>query len=610
MQPVLNINLSTQKIEVLNIPREWEEEFLGGSSLASRILYNKLRPEVQPLAPESPILFLTGPLTGTKGPSVGRFTICGRSPLTQLWAESNCGGFWGSELRKTGFDGILLMGKSDKPVYLILDNGRLSFHSAAHLWGLDTYATQQKIREEQNAKRMRVATIGIAGENQVLYASIFCDHGRAAGRTGMGAILGSKNLKAIGVIGSKTIPIQKGEQFAKLRSEINRQMISDPLSLVLRQLGTGSVSEYYDFLGEMPKKYFHFRHFPEELEISGAKIQEKILRNVSACDGCVIACGRVVDLGDGVNRKGPEYETQVGFGPNLWINDLNFTTRMGELCDLYGLDTISTSNTIGLVFHLFDKGFITSKDTFGLTLNWGDKNIVETLISQIAHKQKFGMILAQGAKQVAEFFDAGEEAVQVNGLEVPFHDPRGASGMAIVYATSPIGASHNHSDYYLADIGRIEPELGLEVFDRLGGSEKSANIAIHQNWLTFLNALVMCLFANVPPHKIVSIVNAVNNTNLSTSDALMIGERAWNLKRIINNRFGLTRYDDKLPKALLTAYQDLSSDETPFIPDFDSMINEYYLARKWDPKTGYPSEDKLIELKLDWAMEDIYPESR
>lgn len=606
MQPILTVNLSTGEIDRCQVPTEWKRDYLGGASLAARLLYETLTPDLDPLSPNAPLLFLNGPLTGTSGPAVGRFVVCGRSPATGLWAESNCGGFWGPELRMAGFDGLWIRGRSEQPVYIWIQDGKVEIRSAEWLWGQDTYSTAASIEAELGSGKIRVAAIGPAGEALLPFALILCDHGRVAGRTGMGAVMGAKNLKAVAVQGHGEVPLVDLSRYAALRSSANRALRNDAVTLVMRDLGTAGAADYMDYLGEMPKRYFSQGALGEELRVSGAAVKETILAGVTACHACVIACGRVVRLADGEKRKGPEYETLVGFGPNLMLNDPHLATRAGELCDRYGMDSISMSNTIGLAFRLFELGIITLQDTGGLDLTWGNPQAVDPLIHQTARREGFGGCLALGARELARRYDAEAEAVQVNGLEAAYHDPRGSSGMALVYATSPRGACHNQSDYFLVDLGQVDSSLGLQFHDRQGGAEKAKNVAIHQNWRTISNSLVMCVFANLEPQSVVDLINAACGFSWSIADMLHCGERGWNLKRAINNRLGLTAANDRLPPPLLRPYQDELPDS--FTPDFESMMAAYYAVRGWDPSTGIPSAVRLQELGLDFVTGDLYPE--
>ncbi len=605
MQPILKINLTAGTSEEYTIPGAWERDFLGGASLAARLLYDSLKPGMDVFSPEAPLLFMNGPLTGTAGPTVGRFVVCGKGAATGLWAESNCGGFWGPELRFAGYDGLWITGRAREPVYLWINEGKLEIRNAAHLWGKDTYETQALIKAEVGRSAAHVAVIGEAGEHGVLFAGIFCDHGRTAGRTGLGAVMGAKNLKAIAVHGKKvSLPLVHSGVYAGFRSASNRTLKQDNEAKVLHELGTASAANYSEYMGALPAKYYHQGRFEGVDNVSGSKMSETILTGTSACHACVIACGRVVDLGDGHRRKGPEYETIVLFGPNLMNDNLEAIVRLGELCDRYGMDTISMGNTIGLAFHLFEKGLVTVKDTGGLELRWGDVGVVERLIHMTARREGIGEVLAQGSRFFGRYFGAEEEAVQVNGLEVAGHDPRGVSGMALVYATSPRGACHNQSDYFFVDWGHTNEKVGIEYFSRHDGAEKAANVARHQDWRTVNNSLVMCIFANVSPETQVELINAACGLHWDVEEMLRAGERGWNLKRAINNRLGLTRANDKLPKALLEPYGEGGS--AAYRLPFDAMIKAYYGARGWDPGTGRPTKEKLLSLGLDDVARDLW----
>ncbi|MBK7452675.1 MAG: hypothetical protein IPJ46_02865 [Anaerolineales bacterium] len=415
MQPILKINLTTGTTEEYVIPKEWERDFLGGASLAARILYPYLTKELDPLSPESPLLFINGPLTGTSGPTTGRFVICGKSPATQLWAESNIGGFWGPELRKAGYDGLWVTGKSNSPVYLWVEEGRLEVRNAASVWGKDVYQTQELIKEDVGVKGARVAVIGQAGERGVLYSSICCDHGRMAGRTGLGAIMGSKNLKAIAVYGKKKIEVADEERYFALRSEANRTLKQDNQARIVHELGSASAANFAEYLGQMPAKYYHQGSFANVDNISGSKMSESILA-------------------------------------------------------------------------LYEMGKLTKQDTGGIELTWGNFMAVRQLIHMIARREGLGELFSRGSRQFGAAFGAEDEAVQVNGLEVAYHDPRGVSGMALAYATSPRGACHNQSDYFMVDWGNTQENIGITYFDRHAQAEKAANVARHQNWRTFFNS--------------------------------------------------------------------------------------------------------------------------
>lgn len=603
MQPILKVNLSSGRFEELEVPEAWTQGFLGGASLAARLLYGDLVPALDPLAADAPLLFMNGPLTGTAGPSVGRFVACGKGPATGLWAESNCGGFWGPELRTAGYDGLWITGRAERPVYLWIDDGAVEMRDASQLWGKDTYITQDLVKQDV-ARGAHVAVIGPAAEKGVLFAGIYCDHGRTAGRTGLGAVMGAKNLKAVAVHGTKPVPLMNPLAYGPLRSASQRFLKQDNEARVAHEVGTAGVANYSEYIGAMPARYYRQGGFDQVDRVSGSTMTDELLVGHSTCHACVIACGRVVRLEDGAKRKGPEYETICAFGPNLLISDLREITRLGELCDRYGMDTISAGNTIGLAFHLFEKGMITTQDTEGLELRWGDAVAVRQLLSQMATREGFGNVLAQGARKLGRHFGAEDEAVQVNGLEVAFHDPRGVSGMALAYATSPRGACHNQSDYFFVDWGHTEPELGIEYFSRHAQAEKAANVARHQDWRTVYNAMVMCIFANIPPTTVVDLINAACGLDWDLAEMMRAGERGWNMKRAVNNRLGLTAQNDRLPKALLEPLETGGS--AGFTPDIQGMLYAYYDARGWDQKTGYPTREKLTSLNLDDVAQDLW----
>ena len=601
--PILTVDLGKGETGQFTVPLDWKKEYLGGASLAARILYDELTETLDPLSPPAPLLFLNGPLTGTAGPAVGRFVVCGKSPATELWAESNCGGFWGPELRKAGFDGLLLRGRAENPVYLWIHDDQVEIRSAERLWGLETYLAQQAIMDELKTQGVRVATIGPAGEAQIPFALILTDHGRVAGRTGMGAVMGSKNLKAVAVKGTSGVPVGDMASFAPARSMANRNLRNDTVTRALRELGSAIGADYLDYLGESSKRGFSRGQMDGMHRVSGSSFRESILTGVSACHACVIACGRIVALAEGDKRKGPEYETIMGFGPNLWNDDKNVITILGELCDNYGMDSISLSNTISFAFTLFEMGVINENDTNGLRLDWGDMEMVEKLVHLTARLDGFGAQIAQGARALGRSYGVEERAVQVNGLEVAYHDPRGASGMALVYATSPRGACHNQSDYFMVDIGQVETDLGMQFFERQAGAEKASNVAKHQDWRTVFNALVVCFFANVAPQTIVDLINPACGLDWTIEDMMRAGERAWNLKRVINNRLGLTKANDRLPQPLLEPLPDGGA--AGYRIDLQSALKAYYQARNWDPTSGYPREEKLRELGLDYLVRDV-----
>jgi aldehyde:ferredoxin oxidoreductase len=604
---LLVVDLTSGKIEDEPLNKDYANQFIGGSGLAARYLYDSLDPDTSPLNPANPLFFITGPLTGTRAPMCGRHVVCARSPLTGVWNEAHVGGFVGAELRFAGYDGIIIRGRSPDPVYLWVQDGKAELRDAGHLWGKDTFETQDIIKEELGDRRVRVACIGPAGENQVLLANIIHDHARAAGRGGLGAVMGSKNLKAVAVRGHGQIPVADEERLKALAREVIEILKDDFMSDMLHATGTACAMDQLNYLGSLPSRYYTQGVFDTEA-LNGGYMADTILTGTSGCYGCVVGCGRKVAASEGrytfPEIDGPEYETICSLGPILLIDDLAAISWLGHLCDSYGMDTMSAGSTIGFAHYLFQEGDIDAQDTGGLTLQWGDPEMVVELLGQMAHKEGFGTLLGEGSRRLGQRFGVEELAVQVKGLVVAYHDPRAFSSMALVYSTSPVGASHNHSDMYWVEVGRSVEELGIPFTDRLEDAGKGPLVARHQNWRSVTNALVVCIFNNAPAQCHADLLNAATGRQETLDSLLHIGERIWNLKRAYNNRLGLTRADDRLPKLLS---QPLAEGGTQgHVPNLELMLGEYYQARGWDAETGKPGQGKLKELGLGWVAEELW----
>ncbi|WP_299030222.1 aldehyde ferredoxin oxidoreductase family protein [uncultured Thermanaerothrix sp.] len=603
---MLTVNLTQGTFAFSSLPRTYVEDFIGGSSLAARLIWETLAPQRDPLHPDNPLIFVTGPMTGTGGPTTGRFTICGRSPQTGLWGESNIGGFVGPELRQAGVDVLWITGRAAEPVYVYIRDGDVSLRPAGHLWGkADTYETQEILKTEVGDSRARVACIGLAGENEVPMAGILADHGRLAARTGLGALMGSKNLKALVVRGTGQIPLARPEEYRKLRVAANKNLLDQNLTAVLRATGTSGAAEYLQFLGDMPQRYWTAATFEGATNISGSTMAETILTGTKACQGCVISCGREVMITQGpfITRsktKGPEYETICAFGSQLLVDDLAAITALGEQCDRLGMDTISAGNTLALAYLLFDQGIINEKDTGGLTLRWGDPNPCFPLLDQMARREGFGALLAQGSQAVAAFFGVPDLAVVVNGLEVPMHDPRAFSGQTLSYLVSPRGACHNQSDFFQVEMGGTLEEIGISMPERFQDEGKAALVARHQHWRTVCNSLVMCYFAVVSPSAICELLNAALGLDWDVEAMLLAGERGWNMKRLINLRLGLKPESEKLPRLLVQPLPE--GGQQGYVPNVETLLNEYYVASGWDRVTGWPTEQKIRALGLEFVL--------
>jgi aldehyde:ferredoxin oxidoreductase len=602
MGKLLAVDLTTGHISTLPLNEAYARQFVGGAGLACRYLYDRIDRDTDPLGPENPLLFMTGPLVGTVAPLCGRYVVCARSPQTGLWAESNSGGRFGPHLRFSGCDGVLFTGQASHPVYLSIWDGRAELKDARHLWGRDTYETQAVIRDELGGAKVSIACIGPAGEMLVRYAAIMNDRGRAAGRGGMGAVMGAKNLKAVAAGGDFQVPVADEAKLKSTAREVIDTMKEDPRAMFMQAGGTASTVDTTMWMGDVPARYFTQELWEPVTNLGGATMAETILTGKRACYRCPIGCGRVTTI----QRKratiridGPEYQTAIAYGSLILSDDLPAVAYAGHLCDLYGLDTISAGSTIAFAYYLYDQSVISKADTGGLELRWGDIETSLLLTEQIARREGFGAVLAEGSRYVGLKYGAEDLALQVNGMEVPLHDPRAFAAMALVYATSPRGACHNQGNMYQIDLGAAVYELDILPGNRLESSqEKALMTARGQDWCTLYNSMVMCFFCNAEVSTIVELFNAATGWGVQIGDLLPLGERAFNLKRLFNGKLGLTAENDRLPKPLLQPLPDNDEVETR-VPDMDVLLPAFYRVRGWDPQTGMPTPEKLQELGLE-----------
>ena len=600
MGKLLVVDLTQGELKDEPLDPNIAHDYVGGAGYAARYLYDELGPDTEPLGPDNTLMFMTGPLVGTRAPSCGRHEVCAISPLTGIWGESNSGGFWGAELKFAGYDGIVIRGCSEKPVWLSIEEGKPpALRDASDLWGLDTYETQDRLRGQLGDEKVRVASIGAAGENLVLYAAIMNDHGRAAGRTGMGAVMGSKKLKAIAVRGKQRIPLAEQRLFSQTAKEAVRIVKDDISTQVYREMGTASFVDMSIMWGNMPNGYWSEPRFEEATNLSGVSMMESILTRPVPCYGCLVACGRKVTLKDTPYDvevvDGPEYETVATLGSMLLVDDLPAVAYAGHLCNRHGLDTITAGSAISLAYLLYERGFLTADDTGGLPLKWGDIETAHTLLEMIAHREGFGDVLAEGCQRIGARYGAGDLALHVNGLEPAAHDPRALSGMALVYATSPRGACHLQGEMYSIDMGLTIPEVGIFPGGRFKTRGKAKVVVRAQDWRTLYNSAIMCVFVNPTAPVLVRLLSAATGWSSDIVWWQRTGERIFNLKRAFNNRLGVRRGNDRLPERMLIPMSNGSRGRTPRM---DKLLEEYYGERDWDWRTGRPSREKLVSLGL------------
>ncbi len=603
----LRVDLTNKRVEILPVDPGWSRDYIGGAGVGAKILYDQTAPDTDPLGPENVLVAWTGPFTATRVPSSGRHHLVARSPQTGLLGETNVGGSWGVQLKKAGYNGVVVTGKADSPVYLWIHDDGAELRDAEPVWGQDAYQSAQWLKEQTHQKAT-AAVIGQAGENQVRIASIphFGRIMRAAGRTGLGALMGSKNLKAIVAFGTKPIPVTDEEG---LKASV-RQALPHIREVTesFRQYGTAGGVEKYEYLGNFPlKNWAGSRWQNGAKKISGVRMEETILVGRKACWGCPIACGRHIKIKKGpyapLDAEDPEYETVGTMGGECLVDDLEAISQANVLCNRYGLDTISTGSVIAFGMEAFERGIITTVDTDGLDLSWGSGEALVEMVHRIAKREGIGDVLADGVKQAAERLghNAVEFAVHVKGLEPSAHDPRRFWSQGLSYATAARGACHNRSWGHAYELGLKAPEIGLAEphpsYQLEGLAEFTAKL---QNFQSMNDTLIMCRFAQVG--HAVSLTNVVKWFNLVTGrevgvdDLMKIGERVFTLKRLYNTRLGVSRKDDFLPPRFLTHNRD---DEalTNQLPPLGQMLSDYYAYRQWS-ETGIPSAEKLAELDL------------
>ncbi len=593
MGKVLRVDLDAGRLWDEPLDETYARSYVGGSGLAARYLYDLVGGKIDPLGPDNPLIWMTGPLVGTAMPSAGRYSVGALSPLTGIWGEANSGGFFGPELRFAGYDGIIVTGQAERPVWLAIVAGRAALHDAAGLWGLDSYATQDRVRAALGEPKARVAGIGPAGENRVRMAAIMNDHGRAAARTGLGAVMGAKKLKAVAVRGRAAVPVADPARGKAIAREILAGIEEDMAAMSIRMAGTAGYVDLALMYGDMPIRYYQQGEWEEAGNLSGVLMVEHFQNRNTACYRCPIACGRETRAPSfGLEKvDGPEYETLGALGTLVQVADLQAVIYANHLCNRYGLDTISAGATIALACELFERGLLSPADTGGLEVRYGRAEVVHRLLEMMAHREGFGDLLAEGSAALAERCGAPDLAVTVNRLEVPMHDPRAFSGMAVTYALSPRGACHMQGDMYGVDTGQ-GPALELEIVpgDRFDSSAEKGRVAARQQaWRSLYNALILCQFQNPGVERVLGALNAATGWGLAASDLLPLGKRILALKRRLNMRFGLTCAADRLPDLLR---QPLSGGGTEgFVPDMEQLLVGAYAELGWDPGDGRPLAD-------------------
>jgi aldehyde:ferredoxin oxidoreductase len=609
---ILRVNLSSGKVDTETIDEEFCRTLIGGAGFIAHVLLHEIEPGTDSLSAKNKLVFATGPVTGIALPGSGRHCVGAKSPLTGGIAKSEAGEFWGAELKRAGFDAVIIEGRAPKPVYLWINKGEVRIKDASRLWGKNTKDTQEAIRAELGDTRTRVALIGPGGENLVRYACIMHGLADAAGRGGMGAVMGSKKLKAIAVRGDKRPPISNPNG-----AKAFNQWLKDNWKLVsnFSEFGTGAPISLFEQIGNLPIRNFRDGAFPEVDKISAQALKEAMGAGMHGCFGCPVRCKKVIQ-GKGVYQVdgaygGPEYETLAALGSNCGIDDLQAIAKGNALCNAYSLDTISTGSTISFAMECFENGLLTGQDTGGIKLNFGNAEAMIQVIELIGRRKGIGNLLAEGSARAAREIGGGAKgfSMHVKGLEIPMHEPRLSKSLALGYMVNPHGADHcsNLIDFFFAGFGK-EPNVTISDALPLGmapaplhdiGPRKVALFRVFQLKRIVLDSLLLCMFIPYSHQQLAEITTAATGWNTTAMEQLRVAERTLTMCRLFNVRHGLTARDDRLPSRFFQPPGYGALVDTALDPEkMDRARRYYYSLMGWNA-VGVPTAEKLEELGID-----------
>ena len=619
---ILRVDLTTGKVEIEELSEAFYRLYPGGKALAGYFLLNEMPPHTEPLSPENVMVIANGLLTGSPVSTATRYVISARSPLTGGYGELEAGGFWGPELKMAGFEAIIIKGKSAEPVYLWIQDGQAELRSARHLWGRTPLDVQKDIRSELRDDKIRVLQIGPAGENLVRYACITNDLRHFNGRNGMGAVMGSKNLRAVAVRGHQRYLslAHDAPALQALGKRLSQEAVKHPLSWDLQQRGTPGLVEALNTGGILPTLNFRQGAFEGVDGIKWETYEKQILTARRSCYACAVRCKREVAVEGKVSEYGgPEYETVAVFGSDCGVDDIQAVAKANELCNEYLLDSISTGATIAFAMECFEHGLIGLKDTDGIDLRFGNAEAMLAMIGRIARREGIGNLLAEGSRHAAEKIggEAPLFAIQVKGQELPMHDPRGKVNVGLGYAISEIGADHLVVAH---DTMLMNPEsvsfkgaqgLGIQEAQppRVFNEEKTSHFYTLERWTSFEKVSGLCFFGPVPRSfmqaaDVVEAIRAATGWDVTLDELLTMGERATNMARAFNAREGFSRKDDALPDRLFAGAENgaLQGQGMPR-EDFEQALTRLYRAKGWDEQTGMPTRERLEALSLGWAAD-------
>lgn len=628
MGKILRVNLTRERILEEPLPEDVAKKYVGGATLAAKILFDELKPGVDPLGPENKLVIAPGVISGIPFSGNSRYAVCAKTPLSYAWGESLSGGYIAWKMKQAGFDAIVIEGAAKTPVWLYVNQGKAELRDASKYWGQSTADTEEGIKKglgDTDRRQTSMASIGLGGEKLVRFACIINDLREAAGRCGMGAVMGSKKLKALALKGNLKPKFKDERKLNAYVTQCITEVKKGPATFGLHTYGTVGSLDDLSLSGRLPTKNFQRGTFEGADKITGETlVSSGFLVGRDTCWACSTGCKRVVEAKKPyeVHREigGQEYETSAAFGSLCMNDDMYAIGKANELCNLYGLDTISTGVVIAFAMEAYEKGLITKEQTGGLEIEWGRPEVIFTLIEKIGKREGIGNLLAEGVWRAAKKIgkDAEEFALHAKGQELPMHEPRGKRGLGLMYAVAARGATHmdwEHDDMWEPE-ANLRPELGLtrEYVPERGlldyGPSKVRLAKIGQELWSLCNSLAVCTFDVYPGGGIehttlLGILNAATGWNMTMQEYLQVGERGINLARAFNVREGLTRKDDQLPKRLMEPLSDGQFAGKPFTQEMlDSMLDNYYELRGWD-KNGIPTRAKLESIGLKFVADEL-----
>ncbi len=624
----LRIDLSTGQVKSVPLDAAMCETWLGGNGWGARILFSEVPPQTDPLSPGNKLILATGPINGTLMPNSGRLECVAKSPLTDMYGDSNAGGFFAPEMKYAGWDMFVIEGKSPGPVYILIEDDDVRILDASAIWGKDTMETERAIQKAHKDEAIKVACIGPAGENLVRYACIQVTPRRSLGRSGMGAVMGSKNLKAVAVRGHGTIPIAEPERFYDVAVKSHQGIRENAIYPAVSRYGTAGIVTLMDRIGRFPTKNFQLGHFDKVEAISADTLRQNHFVKDIACFGCPIACDKIYTVREGefagLTVRSVEYETLGGYGASLDNDNLPSILKANDIVDRLGLDTISAGRCISFAYELWEKGIITGKDTGGLELKWGEWRPALKLLEMIAYRRGFGDLLAEGVRRAAERIGKGSDyyAMHVKGQEIAAQDGRAQQSMGLAHATSNRGADHLKAFPTIDETGypdearRRYGEAYLpEMAQPQANKHKGFLIKDGEDFAAVVDSSGNCksggtfVLAQIYWDDMAEAISSATGMKMSADALKRVGERIYNLQRVYNVLCGISRKDDTLPKRFLTEPSPSMSAKGN-VCRLEPMLDDYYRLRGWDPETGYPTRGKLMELGLEDACRRLEAEGK